>query len=356
MATRHPCQEYIVRKSKSRTASNTHNYAITYTSFKQKEFIKLRALFGQFYVNKLELIIWPTMNFTSENAVNNQLSFLDVVLTLSGHSIFHELYQKPTHSEKYLSYTANCEQRIKWNIVFSETRRIISLCSDISLAWLHLDKLRQNLTNSGYPKEKVTFTILQQVRDLQQDHQPKPTPTRAWKDHYILRVPYCNEATTQILRAKIKKSHLPIKLVTTSGKTVGDVVKRSLTNQVNDPGLVKLSDEVKKIHDSNKIIVNADKSGNRYEISASDYQHLMHDNLTRDYKLDNENKLTKIDNDTQKHARSLEIADRMEYHSRSSAFLTIKDRKEDFPNTIKCRVINPPCNSLGKVSKRISTR
>ena len=101
--------------------------------------------------------------------------------------------------------------------------------------------------------------------------------------------------------------------------------------KVNDPGLLKLSEEVKEINNSNKIIVNADKTGNRYEVLVLDYQRLMHDNLTRDYKLDNENKLTKIDSDTKKHARSLEISDRMECYSRSSAFLTIKDHKGDFP-------------------------
>ena len=30
-----------------------------------------------------------------------------------------------------------------------------------------------------------------------------------------------------------------------------------------------------------------------------------------------------------------------------------QDHKEDFPNTIKCKVINPACNNLGKVSKRV---
>ena len=43
----------------------------------------------------------------------------------------------------------------------------------------------------------------------------------------------------------------------------------------------------------------------------------------------------------------------MESHSRANAFLTIKDHKEDFPNTVKCRVINPACSNLGKVSKRV---
>ena len=38
----------------------------------------------------------------------------------------------------------------------------------------------------------------------------------------------------------------------------------------------------------------------------------------------------------------------MECHSEANAFITIKDHKQEFPNSIKCRVIN-----LGRVSKRI---
>ena len=63
--------------------------------------------------------------------------------------------------------------------------------------------------------------------------------------------------------------------------------------------------------------------------------------------------LSVINNDTRKHVHSLDIVDRIECHSQANAFLTIKDHKEDFPNTIKCRVINPTCNNLGKVSKRV---
>ena len=43
----------------------------------------------------------------------------------------------------------------------------------------------------------------------------------------------------------------------------------------------------------------------------------------------------------------------MERHSESNAFLTIKDHKQDFPNSVKCRIINPASNTLGKLSKRV---
>ena len=88
-------------------------------------------------------------------------------------------------------------------------------------------------------------------------------------------------------------------------------------------------------------------------MSASDYKKLLHENITRDYKLERNNKLNSINQDTLDHARNLDIEDRMECHSKQNAFLTIKDHKEGFPNSIKCRVINPASNNLGKVSKRI---
>ena len=99
--------------------------------------------------------------------------------------------------------------------------------------------------------------------------------------------------------------------------------------------------------------LNADKTGNKYEMSASDYRQLLHDNITRDYKLDNDNKLASINRDTKDHARTLQIEDKMECHNESNAFITMKDHKEGFPNSIKCRIINPASNNLGRVSKRI---
>ena len=77
------------------------------------------------------------------------------------------------------------------------------------------------------------------------------------------------------------------------------------------------------------------------EITTSHYKKFMHENLTRDYKLDNTDKLTKINEETKEHAQALNIIDRMEIHSESNAFLTDKDHKQGFPNNIKCRANQP---------------
>ena len=102
--------------------------------------------------------------------------------------------------------------------------------------------------------------------------------------------------------------------------------------KVHDPALQKMGKEAKRINNSDMVIVNADKTGNKYEVSASDYKKLLHENITRDYKMDCNNKLASINQDTLDHARNLDIEDRMECPSESNAFLTIKDHKEGFPN------------------------
>ena len=173
--------------------------------------------------------IWPTMTFTMEKAEQNTISFLDLSITLTNEGIIHQLFQKPNHSGKYLPYSSHCEMRIKWNIVITETIRILSLCSNVDLAWPHLERLRFNLVSSGYPPERVTLTIKEAtVRNPCTQQQPANS-----KQSYILKIPYANEATTRIVRRKASSiPNIPIKVVTTSGKTIKDIVKANLRDRI----------------------------------------------------------------------------------------------------------------------------
>ena len=68
--------------------------------------------------------------------------------------------------------------------------------------------------------------------------------------------------------------------------------------RVDDPTLQSMNKEVKRINSSTKVIINADKTGNKYEMDPSDYRKLLQENITWDYKLDNQNKLAEINCDT----------------------------------------------------------
>ena len=50
-------------------------------------------------------------------------------------------------------------------------------------------------------------------------------------------------------------------------------------------------------------------------------------------------------------AKNLKIDDRVQQFSRRNSYITIKDHKENFPNTIKCRLINPAKSEIGIISK-----
>ena len=123
--------------------------------------------------------------------------------------------------------------------------------------------------------------------------------------------------------------------------------------EVQDPTLQEMGKEAKSIRQRTDIIINADKTQNRYGLCTTDYRRLLTNNVTKDYKVDRSDNLTNINKDIGKHARKLHLEDRMEEHSQSSAFLTIKDHKADFQNNPKCRLINPSSNQLGKASKVI---
>ena len=50
-------------------------------------------------------------------------------------------------------------------------------------------------------------------------------------------------------------------------------------------------------------------------------------------------------------ANKLDLHDRIECHSQSPVFITLKDHKDSFVNNSKCQLKNPAKSQIGKVSK-----
>lgn len=122
---------------------------------------------------------------------------------------------------------------------------------------------------------------------------------------------------------------------------------------VHDQFQTKLSTDVKKMNQSDKIYVNADKTRNVYKISTDDYNRLLKNNVTQDYKTCEEVKIKKTNDDAREIAKKLEISDRVDKYIKADAFITIKDTKPGFPGRVTCRLINPGKSNIGKISKSI---
>ena len=111
-----------------------------------------------------------------------------------------------------------------------------------------------------------------------------------------------------------------------------------------------------------KIIVPADKTRNLYKMTPKDYNKLLTDNVSSEYKkadsvrpdmvkdgnIKTKNWVTNIGK------QGPELTRRMEVHTQENAFVTLKDHSEDFraKKSLECRLIKPSKCDLGRISKR----
>ena len=101
------------------------------------------------------------------------------------------------------------------------------------------------------------------------------------------------------------------------------------------------------------VFISADKTTNTYEMDAASYNKLLTENITKTYKLAQDDVIDDINHELKDIANDLKIGNRMEPMAETQAFISLKDHKEDFENHPKCRLINPAKSNLGKDSKII---
>ena len=176
--------------------------------------------------------IWPgEMVFTHEiESENNSINFLDTSITRKREGGFeYEFYQKPTHSGKYLDFRSHCPISTKINIIKTEAQRIISNCSSMDKAWPHLEKLRENLTDSYYPHNFATCHILKVIQIV---NNPSLAPNNKEKPKfdYVYTIPYVSEAITRKIKKCLKDLDINARVVATSGKSLKNQLKEKSPN------------------------------------------------------------------------------------------------------------------------------
>ena len=97
----------------------------------------------------------------------------------------------------------------------------------------------------------------------------------------------------------------------------------------------------------------ADKTRNFYKMKKEDYEELLKNNITTEYKKAGAKVIDEIAKDDKKVATKLELEDRLYCTQKRDAYTTLKDHKQQFWNNPKCRVINPCKSELGMVSKQM---
>ena len=115
----------------------------------------------------------------------------------------------------------------------------------------------------------------------------------------------------------------------------------------------KLKHGITEIRNSNKYIVPADKTSNLCKMEKEDYNKFFSNNIRRTYKKLNKNKVNKLNPDAKKIADKLSISQRVARLPKNEAYITAKDRKENFQNSPSFRLTNSTKTNIGKISKTI---
>ena len=117
-----------------------------------------------------------------------------------------------------------------------------------------------------------------------------------------------------------------------------------------------LRKDIQAIKKSKKVFIPADKTRNFYKADKNRYEKMLRENITKSYKMADENAYYDINSEAKKIACSLDIDERMDTLAKRQAFITLKDHKENFLNNPTCRLINPTKSQMGIVSKQILDR
>ena len=130
------------------------------------------------------------------------------------------------------------------------------------------------------------------------------------------------------------------------------MIKNIEFQHVRDDFQDQLQEDIKKINNSMKAFIPADKTANYYEIDKAMHNKLLADDITT-YKKANDNTIININNEAKNIAANLNIDDRTECMAKRQAFITLKDHKDNFQNNPTCRLINPAKSEIGRISKQI---
>ena len=102
-----------------------------------------------------------------------------------------------------------------------------------------------------------------------------------------------------------------------------------------------LKTEETRIKSETRVFVKGDKSNNYYKMEGDDYKKIVEKEIHKEYKKMTPNELKNVTKAQEKVVKNLELEDRVFETTQRQCFATVKDHKENFPNKVTARLINP---------------
>ena len=113
-----------------------------------------------------------------------------------------------------------------------------------------------------------------------------------------------------------------------------------------------LNDDIKNIKQAPEVFVPADKSRNYYKVDKNQHSKILNSSVTKSYKKAPKGTYDKINQEAKDIASDLDLDDRIECMAEKTAFISLKDHKQNFANNPTCRLLNPTKSEIGHISKQ----
>jgi hypothetical protein len=145
----------------------------------------------------------PTIKFTMEKEVNNEINFLDVKIKreLNG-SITTSTYRKPTFTGVMLNWNSLTSIKYKKGLIGCLLDRSFKICSNNQQKIIEMEELRELLIKNNYPQQVIEkeFEKFEKYKMLNVDKIPNPNE----KIKY-LSIPFINDKS-EIIGRKIQEA------------------------------------------------------------------------------------------------------------------------------------------------------
>ena len=172
----------------------------------------------------------PHIQLTCEEEVDDKLPFLDMVIRKSAHGLKFSVYRKPTNKDDFIHYFSAHSMRTKTGVVIGFFLRAYRICSPEFLQD-ELAYIKEAFMRLKFP-ESLLITLQEKAKKIKDKVASQTDPEEPKKTTYLV-APNSQQAE------KVAKQLAPeLRMVTVSGKKIGQAIRKRRSQQANPDSIV----------------------------------------------------------------------------------------------------------------------
>ena len=145
----------------------------------------------------------PSIKFTSDEEKDQQLPFLDVLVTRNHNRSFStDVYRKPTNTDLYLNYNSAVNENFKFNLIGCLLDRAYKICSSFESFHFQIVKIRNFFIKNSYPQHLIDSIVRRKLDKIFCKNSSVSTVNR---EPFFVGIPFFDKKTNENLKSDLTK-------------------------------------------------------------------------------------------------------------------------------------------------------